>query len=59
MLFLIKDLEQTDYCWHETKKNLVRWAQELVDTDCEMSVGEAIETIENYRGHDYEVELVA
>lgn len=59
MLFLVKDLEQTDYWWHETKKDLIRWAQELADTDCDMGVNEAIEAIENYQGHDYEVELVA
>lgn len=58
MLYLIKDLENRTW-WHETKKDLLRWAEELSTTDEELDVDEAVETIENYRGHDYEVELIA
>lgn len=58
MLYLIKDLENGTW-WHETKKDLLRWAEELSATDKELDVDEVVDTIENYRGHDYEVELLA
>lgn len=58
MLYLIKDLENGTR-WHETKKDLPRWAEELSTTDEELDADETVDAIENYRGHDYEVELIA
>lgn len=58
MLYLIKDLENGTR-WHETKKDLLRWAEELSTTDEELDADEKVDAIENYRGHDYEVELIA
>lgn len=59
MLFLIKDLERKNNWWHENQKDLIRWAQELTDTICDMGVNKAINVIENYPNHDYEVEVIA